>query len=251
MRGKGVRNTLSLALVTAGLLVAAVLGGCVTAAGTSTQTALHNGAGVDELTYRALTANTAEASATGVQDSVSAGAEAATQPQSYFVEFRARAGPVFHTYMIYGPLDANGQPLEENFVGFHPQGGALGLAVGSAPLPVPGQLSKVWSDEHLPVLMSYRAELSPEHYHNMVAFVEQEKKKAKYWNLWVYNCNSFATEMAQAAGLEAPTFPAVIPPIYVAALRAMNEGGPMPDMTTASAASWTPSRIRNDQRFSD
>lgn len=249
--GEGVRIRSSLALAAAGLLVAAALGGCVASGGTSAQMALYDGPGLDEITYGAPQAVNSVARAPRARQSDGQAGQAAVEPQSYYVEFRARAGPVFHTYMVYGPLNARGEPLEENFVGFHPKGGALGLAVGSAPIPVPGQLDKVWSDEHLPVLASYRASLGPEQYRNMVAFIEQERRKTKYWNLWVYNCNSFAAELAWAAGLQAPEFPAVIPPIWVAGLVAMNEGGPMPDMMAASAASWTPSRTPNERRRFD
>jgi hypothetical protein len=222
-----------------GLLLTAWLAGCTTTAGSSTTLGPHDAAGAAQPSHAVSAGQSSDASAsnnTAEKQTV----DAAAEPQSYYLEFRARAGPVFHTYMVYGPLDATERPIEENFVGFHPRGGALGLALGSAPVPVPGQLNKVWSDEHLPVLMSYRTRLGPAEYRNMVAFIERERKKTKFWNLWVYNCNSFAAEVAWAAGLQAPAFPAVIPPIYVAALEAMNEGRPMPSELTTGAASWIP-----------
>jgi hypothetical protein len=91
------------------------------------------------------------------------------------------------------------------------------------------------------VLTSYRATIGPQQYRNMVAFIEQERRKQKYWNLWVYNCNNFAAEVARAAGLQAPVLTTLIPPIYVSALGAMNRGEPVPTQATVTAASWTPS----------
>jgi hypothetical protein len=236
-----VRARLSLALTALALLLAAALGGCTTTAGTSTQIGLHNGTGVDEVVYGTLAEEPSGGGIAVGQAGDSARADAALDPSAYYVEFRARAGPIFHTYMIYGPLDGAGRPLAEHFAGFHPEFGALGLLAGSAPLPVRGTLDKVWSDEHLPVLTSYRATIGPQQYRNMVAFIEQERRKQKYWNLWVYNCNNFAAEVARAAGLQAPVLTTLIPPIYVSALGAMNRGEPVPTQATVTAASWTPS----------
>lgn len=249
--GEGVRGKLSLALAAAGISLAALLGGCVTAAGSSAQTGLHDGTGVDEITYGVLAEEPAGAARTVAEAGESPRLDAALDPSAYYLEFRARAGPIFHTYMIYGPLDETGRPLAEHFAGFHPEGGALGLLAGSAPIPIPGKLDKLWSDEHLPVLASYRATIGPGQYRDMVAFIEQERRKQKYWNLWVYNCNNFAAEVARAAGLKAPPLTTVIPPIYVAALGAMNRGEPMPSQASVTAASWTPSPGYDRRSFND
>lgn len=248
--GKELGRRLSLAAVAAGLFLLAALGGCRTTADSASTVGLHGTPEAAQESSAALAQPAAAVLGASNEPSEALANAAATEPQSYYVEFRARAGPVFHTYMVYGPLDSAGRPLEENFVGFHPKGGLFGLVAGSAPIPVPGQLDKVWSDEHLPVLARYRAQIGPAQYRNMVAFVEQERKKEKYWNLWVYNCNSFAAEMANAAGLKAPHFPAVFPPVYVAVVAAMNGGGPMPSEATLAAARWTPS-TRNERRWSE
>jgi len=143
----------------------------------------------------------------------------------YYLEFRARPSPVIgHTYMVYGPLDAAGRPAGEHIVGLFPKGGALGLAGGFAPLPIPGGLDATWGDKHYPVMVKWGMRITPRQYADLVAFVAREKRKKKIWNVWVYNCNSFAADLAEAVGLRAPPLIVVPSQIYVAALRAMNEG---------------------------
>lgn len=237
---------LSLAAVAAGLFLAAALAGCTTTADSSATVGLHGGASADQPSFAALAEPPSGAALAQSDAAETQPPGAATEPQTYYVEFRARPSPATgHSYMLYGPLDRDGRPLEDNVIGFFPKGGAIGLAAGSAPIPVPGELGTSWADKNLPVLVSYRTTIGPAQYRNLLAFIARERQKTKYWNLWAYNCNSFAGEFARAAGLEAPMLAAVSPIIYIAALQAMNEGGNAPDVTMAAARRTAP--LRNDQ----
>ncbi|MDP2621041.1 MAG: hypothetical protein Q8P46_12865 [Hyphomicrobiales bacterium] len=152
-----------------------------------------------------------------------AAAEAET-PQRYFIEFRARSFPPFgHTYMIYGPLDESGNPLARNFIGFAPKGGAVGYAVASSPAFVPGTLEPNERDFNMTPLASYRHILTPGQYAAVLAFVANARKEEHWWNLYLNNCNSFAGEMARAAGMKSPLVPTVIPTLFVTEMRNLNE----------------------------
>ena len=151
-------------------------------------------------------------------------ATAAKTERRYFIEFRARTYPPFgHTYMIYGTLDRNGNPLESNYIGFTPKGGAAGYAAGSSPAFVPGTLEPLEGDFNMTPLTSYRHSLEPGQYADLLAFDASAREESHWWNLYLNNCNSFAAEMARAAGISAPIVPTVVPMIFVSELRDLNE----------------------------
>jgi hypothetical protein len=144
----------------------------------------------------------------------------------YYVEFRAR--PLWfygHTYMVYGALDQAGKPASEHHVGLFPMGGQFGLVAGATPLDVPGVTTQVWGDKNLPTLTAYRANLSPDQYRRLLAFVHDARSRQMSWNLYYDNCNRFAGKAALAVGLKAPVLSFIPAPLYVSELRALNSGG--------------------------
>jgi len=154
-----------------------------------------------------------------------AGSEAMGEAsQLYFIEFRARAyGPFGHTYMVYGPLDGDGNPVARNYIGLAPKGGAAGYAAGSSPAFVPATLEPSERDFNMTPLASYRHILEPGQYADLLAFVANARKEDHWWNLYLNNCNSFAGEMARAAGMKSPLVPTVIPLVFVGELRELNK----------------------------
>jgi len=154
-----------------------------------------------------------------------AGSEAMGEAsQLYFIEFHARVyGPFGHTYMVYGPLDRNGNPVARNYIGLAPKGGAVGYAVASSPAFVPATLEPSERDFNMTPLTSYRHILEPGQYADLLAFVANARKEDHWWNLYLNNCNSFAGEMARAAGMKSPLVPTLIPMVFVSELRDLNE----------------------------
>jgi hypothetical protein len=139
----------------------------------------------------------------------------------YYVEFRARPSVVTgHTYLVYGALGQDGQPADENVVGFTPRGGILGLVVGM--IAVPGEIGKDFLDEKLPDFNSYRRYLTSSEYQHLLAFVANEQKQTKVWNMFINNCNDFAADAAQVIGLKVPSDRFVPPPLFVVMLSDMN-----------------------------
>jgi len=62
------------------------------------------------------------------------------EPAGYYVEFRAIDGFIYgHTVIAYGRLNARGQPIEEHYAGFEPDGGSIGAAFGHV-MPVSGSI---------------------------------------------------------------------------------------------------------------
>jgi hypothetical protein len=207
--------------VVAGFALAALAGGCVTSGGAphTTGTALSGSAA-------AMTAAAPLREAPPATEIAKAAEPEAGAPATHYVEFRARPGPLIgHTYVVYGPLDKRGRPAEKNYVGLLPKGGVAGLAAGAAPVPIPATLEPAWADRNLAPWVSYREDIDAERYARLLAFVEEAHGKDHYWNLWVYNCNDFAADLAQAIGLEAPALRTVVSQVFVAGMRAMNQKG--------------------------
>lgn len=139
----------------------------------------------------------------------------------YYVEFRARPSLVTgHTYLVYGALGKDGKPAEENVVGFTPEGGPFGLILGM--IAWPGDVGRDVLDERLPDYNMYRRYLTAAQYQHLVAFVADEQKQTKVWNMFVNNCNDFAADAAQAIGLKVPGDRFVPPPLFVLMLSNMN-----------------------------
>lgn len=139
----------------------------------------------------------------------------------YYVEFRARPSIVTgHTYLVYGALGKDGQPAEQNVVGFTPQGGLFGLIVGMVAMP--GEIGKDYLDEKLPDYDIYRRYLTSSEYQHLLAFVADERKETKVWNMFINNCNDFAADAAAAIGLKVPGDRFVPPPLFVLMLNNMN-----------------------------
>ncbi len=139
----------------------------------------------------------------------------------YYVEFRARPSVVTgHTYLVYGALGKDGQPAERHVIGFLPEGGIIGLVVGM--IAVPGELGQAYFDEKLPDIETYRRNLTTSQYRNLLAFIANEQRQTKVWNMFVNNCNDFAADAARAIGLKVPSDRFVPPPLFVLFLGNMN-----------------------------
>jgi hypothetical protein len=141
------------------------------------------------------------------RDTPAASKKVATPAASsgYYVEFRAaRIGTYGHSYVVYGRLNARGEPADFHYTDRHPVGNYGLMALGHV-LPVPANTT--WNPEvlQLPVSSSYRHRLTAGQYHNLVRAVRlAQAEKAPTWNAIANNCNHYAAMLARAAGLKAP-----------------------------------------------
>jgi len=122
----------------------------------------------------------------------------------YVVEFRARDGGVFgHTYVAYGPTDRDGVLRRPHYAGFYPSG-ALSRTALLAVLITPAKVGSEPWDKTKRTEMVYRRELTPRAYARLVHEVGELSRMRPFWHLVLYNCNSFAADVARYMGLQVP-----------------------------------------------
>ncbi len=168
-----------------------------------------------------LSACAMQTAATRGQPAAIAQAPVSLSRTPYYVEFRARPSVIGgHTYLVYGALGRDGQPAEQNLIGFLPEGGIFGLLVGM--IAAPGELGRGFLDEKVPDIDTYRRYVTADQYKHFLAFIADEQRQTKVWNMFVNNCNDFAAEAALAIGLKVPSDRFVPPPLFVLLLSRMN-----------------------------
>lgn len=122
----------------------------------------------------------------------------------YVVDFRARPGGVFgHTYVVYGRMDSRGRLLQPQYAGLYP-GGPFSQTALLALLAVPGRVTVHSTDHERTPKMIYRRRLSPSAFAHLMHAVRTQRRTPQVWDLLLYNCNSFAAEIATAIGLHTP-----------------------------------------------
>ncbi|MGN6570359.1 MAG: hypothetical protein ACTHLO_02975 [Pseudolabrys sp.] len=130
---------------------------------------------------------------------------AAMAASRYVVEFRARDGGVFgHTYVAYGLTDRSGRLRYPHYAGFYPSG-ALSRTALLAVLVTPAKVGSEPWDRTKRTEIVYRRELSPRAYARLVRDVDDLSRIRPFWHLILYNCNSFAADVARWMGLQVPS----------------------------------------------
>lgn len=123
----------------------------------------------------------------------------------YYIEFRAaRIGTYGHSYVVYGRLNARGEPADFHYTDRHPVGNYGLMALGHV-LPVPANTK--WDPEvlTLPISSTYRHRLTAVQYQNLLRAVRTaQAEKSPTWNALANNCNHYVAGLARAAGLKAP-----------------------------------------------
>ena len=123
----------------------------------------------------------------------------------YVVEFRARDGGVFgHTYVAYGLTDRDGRLRRPTYAGFYPSG-VLSQTALLAVLVTPAEVGSEPWDKTKRTEMVYRRDLSAGAYARLVREVDDLRRTRPFWHLILYNCNSFAADVARWMGLQVPT----------------------------------------------
>jgi hypothetical protein len=166
---------------------------------------------------------TATAAAAASQEFARRSDERRAAGERYFIDFRSRPGHFLgHTFIVYGRLNAQGQPLTIRYAGMYPQEDpSTGLPLASV-FPGPGSIQVVKEDLTQAPSNSYRRHLSAAEYARLDFAVRQLRATEHRWHLLFYNCNDFAIDIARRLGLHAPSS-WLLPMDFVAILRALNE----------------------------
>jgi hypothetical protein len=145
----------------------------------------------------------------------------AQSPADYFIDFRSRPGYLFgHTFIVYGRLDAHGQPSAAHLAGIYPIDGQAGLIIGSV-IPVRASVRAVQDDFRERPTNIYRRRLSAAEYDRLLRVVGAARRSDHSWDLLFKNCNDFAIEVAKGIGLAAPSS-WLMPYYFVGWLRLLN-----------------------------
>lgn len=124
----------------------------------------------------------------------------------YYIEIRMRNTPLMpvgHTFVVYGKLDANGEPLDERMAMLAPLGGYAGASLAAA-IPVPGVLTPYGDDCRIRPETSYRVSLNAQRYEKLLLALQAAKAKRPVYMLFAQNCNHFTQRMADAVGIKPP-----------------------------------------------
>lgn len=139
----------------------------------------------------------------------------------YFIDFRSRAGYVFgHTYIAYGRLNNQGQPVEVRYAGIYPLDNRRGLVFGSV-IPVAASVRGLEEDRNAAPTNVYRRRITATQYARLSAAVRRVGATEHPWHLLFYNCNNFAIEVVQWLGLRAPSA-LLLPRAFIDELRDLN-----------------------------
>ena len=144
--------------------------------------------------------------------------EALPAHDRYFVEFRARDGLTGfgHGYIVYGRLDAQGEVIESQLVGYSDgDNGAIHIYVPHATI---GPLHKDFTD--VPTAI-YRRVLTTDQYRALNTKIRDIRRARPPFHMLFMNCTDFLGEIAESIGLHRPPVPMTPTPL-VHWLRAFN-----------------------------
>lgn len=143
-----------------------------------------------------------------------------------YIEFRQRLSPAIpsgHLYVVFGRLDAEGEPLTRQYAGLYPMGYLLGL-YGGAIVPMPAAVAPNYADCRFSVQAAYRVSLDERQYRRLMAHVREVVADPPLWHMAAFNCNHFAASLGSMVGLQAPRNRLLPAFAYIHALIEANEG---------------------------
>ncbi len=121
-----------------------------------------------------------------------------------YVEFRQRPSRQWfpgHMYMVFGRLDAAGNPLTRHYIGLDPQH-YLRDAHRSPDHSVASAVTPSGKDCRFPVINAYRVSLTATQYKRLLAKARAALAHPPRWSLNRYNCHNFAADLGSVAGLK-------------------------------------------------
>ena len=146
----------------------------------------------------------------------------AASGKSHFIEFRARYALSYgHSYVLYGRLDAAGNPVNPEVAGLHPKSDNEVPYVLGHFVPVPAETG--WSDGDLEEeyrSASWRVLLTEAEYNKVAADIQELKDSSPVWHASLYNCNAFVADIARSMGYKTPPI-WVRPQQFITQLRKM------------------------------
>lgn len=139
----------------------------------------------------------------------------------WFIDFRAGLASVTgHSYVVFGRVNERGQVLSMRHAEIWPESGNPGLFVGIF-VPVRAEVRLAAGDSKQAAVISYRRYLTEAEFAKVMRAIEMERRQDLYWNVWLFNCNHFTSNVADALGLKTPPG-LLLPHAYVSALRLLN-----------------------------
>jgi hypothetical protein len=145
---------------------------------------------------------------------------------NYYIEIRMRHTPMLpvgHTYVAYGRLGPNGQPIDEKLVMLAPVGGYAGAALASG-IPMPSVLKPHRDDCRIRPVAAYRVSLDAPRYEQLLREIAAAKREKPKYLLFTYNCNHFMSRIAASVGIKPPDNIYVPALEYIYAMIERNEG---------------------------
>lgn len=139
----------------------------------------------------------------------------------YFIDFRAGLESITgHSYVVFGRLDARGQVISIQHAEIYPKDDDAGLFVGIF-VPVRASVRIKDGDSPQETVINYRRYLSAAEYGRMMQAIRKERRHDVIWSVWLFNCNDFTSNIAEALGLRTPSS-LLMPHAYISALRLLN-----------------------------
>ncbi len=142
----------------------------------------------------------------------------------YYVEFRARDAQTYgHTYVMFGQLGPNDQPLTKDIAGLHPASeSAVPYTIGHF-IPVQSETGPARGDgDDRYLLARHRIIVDKARYDEIVAVIREMQATSPSWHAVLYNCNAFIGDIARRIGLEAPGNSLALPQDYISELHRLN-----------------------------
>ena len=149
---------------------------------------------------------------------------ATTDARSFYAEFRARreTGGFGHAYVILGMVDSSGRLQQTVVAGFMPRGMRDDF-FSQFGVPVAGVVGVVRTDlVRRPDDVRLWIAISKANYYRIVSRILEMRRTWTTYELLLFNCNTFVSEIANTAGLRTPILVAQFPIAYVSELRSLN-----------------------------
>lgn len=139
----------------------------------------------------------------------------------WFIDFRAGLASVTgHSYVVFGRVNERGQVLSMRHAEIWPNSGDPGLFAGIF-VPVRARVRIADGDSEQTAVISYRRYVTEAEFAKVMRAIEKERRQDLYWSVWLFNCNHFTSNVAEALGLRTPN-DLLLPHAYVSGLRLLN-----------------------------
>lgn len=155
----------------------------------------------------------------------SIGCKRALQPgKPYFIEFRSRTAASYgHTFVFFGQLGGGNRFASFKVAGLHPKGEDPSTYIQGHWMPVDAETGVSYGDLDEQYLTArFCITLNQAEYNKAVAYIRHLQATQKTWHAPTYNCNSFASDIAKAIGLDSPNPNAYLPEAFIKRMADLN-----------------------------